>query len=66
MALDEIGEWSETKLAIIRDYAPAYTRIVGSPKRRFQSIYVDAFAGAGLDVSRSTAIRIQLKSKPWG
>jgi three-Cys-motif partner protein len=54
MALDEIGDWSEMKLAIIRDYAPAYTRIVGSAKRRFHHVYVDAFAGYGLDVSRST------------
>lgn len=49
---DEIGYWSEVKLEIIRDYASAYSRILNSKK--LPHIYVDAFAGAGVHVSKST------------
>jgi three-Cys-motif partner protein len=49
---DEIGYWSEIKLDIVREYASAYSRILASKK--FQHVYIDAFAGAGLHLSRST------------
>ncbi len=51
--LDEIGIWSEVKLAILRDYASAYSRILAaqsSPK--LHHVYVDGFAGAGVHISK--------------
>ena len=54
MPLDEIGDWSETKFAIIREYATAYTQIVSAQKKYFHYVYVDVFAGSGLDKSRKT------------
>jgi len=50
---DEIGPWSEVKLDIIRDYAQAYSRIL-TKKEIFYHIYIDAFAGAGINRSRTT------------
>jgi len=49
---DVIGRWSEIKLTIIRKYALAYSRIVAGKK--FFHIYIDAFAGMGVHVSKST------------
>jgi three-Cys-motif partner protein len=52
---DEIGYWSEVKLDIIRDYAAEYSRILSAQKSpAFYHIYIDAFAGAGMHVSKST------------
>lgn len=52
---DEIGYWSEIKLDIIKEYAAAYSQILGSQKSpRFYHIYIDAFAGAGTHISKST------------
>jgi three-Cys-motif partner protein len=52
LEFDEIGYWSEIKLEIVRDYASAYSRILNSKK--LPHIYVDAFAGAGLHISKAT------------
>jgi three-Cys-motif partner protein len=49
---DEIGYWSELKLEIIGAYASAYSKILTSKK--LPHIYVDAFAGAGQHISRSS------------
>lgn len=49
---DEIGYWSEIKLEIIRDYAAAYSTILTSKK--LPHIYIDAFAGPGQHVSKTT------------
>jgi three-Cys-motif partner protein len=49
---DEIGYWLEIKLEIIRKYAQAYSTILS--KRRLEHVYVDAFAGAGIHLARST------------
>ncbi len=49
---DEVGYWSEIKLEIVRDYASAYSRILNS--KNLPHIYVDAFAGAGLHISKAT------------
>jgi len=51
--LDEIGYWSEIKLDIIKKYASAYSRILNK-KGRFYHIYIDAFAGSGVHISRTT------------
>ena len=52
LEFDEIGYWSEVKLEIVRDYASAYSRILNSKK--LTHVYVDAFAGAGQHISRSS------------
>jgi three-Cys-motif partner protein len=48
---DEIGYWSEVKLDIVKEYAAAYSRIL-TAQRRFRHVYIDAFAGAGLHLSK--------------
>jgi three-Cys-motif partner protein len=48
LEFDEIGVWSEIKLAIIREYAKAYSTILSAQTRAALShVYIDAFAGAG-------------------
>jgi len=49
---DEIGYWSEIKLDIIKEYASAYSKILTA--RKLQHIYIDAFAGSGKHLSRTT------------
>lgn len=50
---DEIGYWSEIKLDIVRKYAQAYSKIL-SANPSLHHVYIDAFAGAGRHISRST------------
>lgn len=55
--LDEIGYWTEIKLDIVGKYAAAYSRILAKQKQRnphFRHIYIDAFAGAGEHISKTT------------
>ncbi|MDO8670790.1 MAG: three-Cys-motif partner protein TcmP [Dehalococcoidia bacterium] len=53
---DEIGYWTENKLNIFREYASAYSRILHGQKRpALRHIYIDAFAGAGIHLSRTTS-----------
>jgi three-Cys-motif partner protein len=52
---DEIGYWSEIKLEILASYGQAYSKILSAQKApRLSHIYIDAFAGAGTHISRST------------
>ena len=55
---DEIGIWSEVKLAIIKDYASAYAKILDKTRRerlaRLRWHYIDAFAGPGVHLSKTT------------
>ena len=52
---DEIGYWSEIKLDIIREYAAAYSKILAAQSTPpLHHIYIDAFAGAGLHLSKSS------------
>ena len=51
MKFDTIGYWSEIKLEIIREYAQAYSQILSS--NRLHHVYIDAFAGAGVHLSKS-------------
>lgn len=53
LRFDTIGIWSEVKLAILREYAKAYSIILAKQPRLYH-IYVDAFAGAGAHRSRRT------------
>jgi len=52
--LDEIGIWSEIKIAILREYASAFTRILKAKPWCRGCCYVDAFAGAGIHISKET------------
>jgi three-Cys-motif partner protein len=52
---DEIGYWSEIKLDIVKDYASAYSRILAAQtKLSLDHVYIDAFAGAGVHISKTT------------
>jgi three-Cys-motif partner protein len=55
---DEIGIWSEVKLAIIKEYASAYSTILEAQRReRLQHLkwlYIDAYAGPGYHLSKSS------------
>jgi three-Cys-motif partner protein len=54
LRLDQIGYWSEVKLDIIRDYAKAYSTILAAQERpRFSHVCIDAFAGAGVHLSKT-------------
>jgi three-Cys-motif partner protein len=54
---DEIGIWSEVKLAIVKEYASAYTKIMDAQRReRIPSLrwfYIDGYAGSGHHVSKT-------------
>jgi three-Cys-motif partner protein len=53
LRFDEIGYWSEVKLDIVKDYAGAYSTILAAQKQhRLFHVYIDAFAGAGLHISK--------------
>jgi three-Cys-motif partner protein len=55
---DEIGIWSEVKLAIIKEYASAYATILDATRREsihsLKWLYIDAFAGPGVHLSKQT------------
>jgi three-Cys-motif partner protein len=51
--IDEIGRWSEVKLDIVKRYAAAYSQIL-SKQAGLSHAYIDAFAGAGYHVSKTT------------
>ena len=51
---DEIGYWSEVKLDIVRKYAKAYSTILAGQSSIRGHVYIDAFAGAGTHISKTT------------
>src|ERR1043166_7603158 len=51
---DEVGFWSEIKLDILTKYWPRYTNIINKQPYSFSTLYIDAFAGSGKHVSKST------------
>ncbi len=51
--ITDIGPWSEIKLDIIRKYTQAYARILAN-QPNLNHVYIDAFAGAGRHLSRTT------------
>jgi three-Cys-motif partner protein len=57
--IDEVGQWTEIKLNIIRHYSTAYARILSKQSRIRAYDYIDAFAGAGKHVSRKSGKEIQ-------
>lgn len=51
---DEIGFWSEIKLDILERYWPRYTNIIKKQSHHFSTVYIDAFAGSGKHVAKTT------------
>jgi len=52
---DEIGYWSEIKLEILKNYATEYSKILSAQKEPpLRHIYIDASAGAGVHLTRSS------------
>ncbi len=47
LKIDEIGYWSEVKLAILEEYAKPYNQILLAQKPKLHPSYIDGFAGAG-------------------
>lgn len=60
---DEIGIWSEVKLAIVREYAAAYSKIMERTRRerfgQMRWIYIDAYAGPGYHLSKTTGATVE-------
>lgn len=55
LRFDEVGRWSEIKLAIVRDYAQAYSKILSAQTNPgFHHVYVDGFSGAGQHISKQS------------
>jgi three-Cys-motif partner protein len=53
--IDEIGRWSEVKLDILKRYAVEYSKILSNQKNpSFFHVYIDAFAGTGFHLSRTS------------
>ncbi|MGJ5817532.1 three-Cys-motif partner protein TcmP [Paludibaculum fermentans] len=54
---DEIGIWSEVKLAIVKKYAAAYTTVMDAQRRgkfpRMRWLYIDGYAGSGHHISKT-------------
>ena len=63
MKLDEIGIWSEIKLDIIKEYADSFTKIMKSQEWCKGYVYIDAFAGPGVHISKRTGELIP--GSPW-
>jgi three-Cys-motif partner protein len=60
LKLDKIGYWSEIKLDIIKKYANAYSTILAAQdKPRLKHVYIDAFAGAGVHLSKTRGEEIE-------
>lgn len=53
LRFDQIGQWSQIKLDIVREYAKAYSTILAR-QPLLKHVYIDAFAGAGVHQLKST------------
>jgi len=55
LQFDKIGYWSEIKLDIVKQYATKYSMIFrGKKQEPLSHVYIDAFAGAGISISKTT------------
>jgi three-Cys-motif partner protein len=62
LKIDKVGYWTEIKLDIVRSYAAVYSNIMTSFEAKHQikkHIYIDAFAGAGVHISKTKGEFIQ-------
>jgi three-Cys-motif partner protein len=53
---DVIGEWSERKIRIVKDYAEAYVKILHS--KNLKPYYIDGFSGGGIHILKDTGERV--------
>ena len=60
---DVIGNWSEVKLDIVREYATEYSKIMNAQASIRRYCYIDAFAGSGQHISKSTGEFVP--GSPW-
>jgi three-Cys-motif partner protein len=51
---DIVGLWSEVKVEIVRAYATEYSKIMANQHLIKRHIYIDAFAGPGVNLSRAS------------
>jgi three-Cys-motif partner protein len=55
LQFDHIGYWSEVKLDIVKRYSEQYSTIFNAERQaRFYHVYIDAFAGAGIHLSKTS------------
>ena len=57
--LDIVGYWTEIKLLILKEYAKAYAQILKHQKHIKHVAYIDAFAGAGAHISKTSGEQIE-------
>lgn len=50
----DVGPWSEIKLEIVTKYARAYNTVLSKRYPAWPRVYIDAFAGAGVHLSRTS------------
>lgn len=56
--LDVVGNWTEIKLMILKEYSNAYTQILKNQSVIRGYAYIDGFAGAGNHISKTTGEEI--------
>jgi len=56
--LDTVGYWTEIKLHILEEYAKAYAQVLRNQKHIKYVAYIDAFAGAGAHISKTSGEQI--------
>jgi len=56
--LDIVGYWTEIKLLILKEYAKAYAQVLKNQKHIKHVAYIDAFAGAGAHISKTSGEQI--------
>jgi len=57
LKFDEIGYWSELKLAIVAEYGERYTTAFKNTS--LKKYYIDGFCGAGLHVSKNRGVAVE-------
>jgi three-Cys-motif partner protein len=57
---DEIGEWSERKIAIVAKYAKAYASVLSG---RFKYFYIDGFTGGPIALRKGTTERVETTAR---
>jgi len=56
--LDAVGYWTEIKLLILKEYASAYANVLKNQRHIKHVAYIDAFAGAGAHISKTSGEQI--------
>jgi len=59
LPIDQIGIWSEIKHKIVKEYKNAYSTIMSKQTEINKHIYIDAFAGTGIHISKTTGENVK-------